>query len=117
MSTTVRDLVKGYQHELRHAVDLQPKRAAEMLAELSALTGNVLEEIREADAAYRLKLMDEMAAQTKANRARIVAETSPEFARRQEARDVRELVQEMIGSLKYFLRAKEEELRDARYQK
>ena len=46
-----------------------------------------------------------------ANRARIVSETTPEFQRRSEARDTKELVIELIRSLKYILRAAEEEMR------
>ena len=50
----------------------------------------------------------------KANRARIKAETSSEYVRKREARDLKELALEMIGTLKYLLRAYSEEMRLAR---
>jgi hypothetical protein len=52
----------------------------------------------------------------KANRARIRAEISPEYRRKQEARDTKELIVELARSLKYFLRAKAEELQMSRHQ-
>ena len=46
-----------------------------------------------------------------ANRAKIWAETSVEYQRKREARDTRELVQELVASLKYYLRSLEAEMR------
>lgn len=107
---TVRHLVRGIQREVRTG-DLLPERAAELLMQATALLGNVADEIREADMAYAHVLLRELETNAKANRARIRAECSTEFQRRQEARDVKELVVEICRSLKYFLRVKEEELR------
>ena len=111
---TVRELVKAHQREIRDAADLQPDRAAELLMTLSAIVGNVNDEIREADAAYAGVLLGYLDAEAKANRAKIRAETSPEYQRKREARDTKELVQELVRSLKYFLRSKEEEMRLSR---
>lgn len=113
---TVRELVRSYQHEIQQSADLQPDRAAELLMRLTALMGNCAEEIREADAEYAVTLLHFLDTEEKANRARIRAEISPEFRRRQEARDTKELVVELSRSLKYFLRAKAEELQLARHQ-
>ena len=110
---SVRDRVKRIQVELRQG-DLEPTQAREHLVTLSALYGNVLQEIREADAAYAYVLLAHLESSEKANRAKIRAETSPEYQRKQEDRDTRELVQEMTRSLKYYLRSQEEELRLAR---
>jgi hypothetical protein len=55
-----------------------------------------------------------MESEGKANRARIVAETTPAYRRRCVARNTKELVTEMIGSLKYIQRAAEAEMRLAR---
>ena len=107
---TVRELVRTYQREIA-STDLQPDRAAELLTKLTALIGNVNDEIREADAIYAQHLLRCLDSEEKANRAKIKAETSPEFTRRQEARNAKELVKEMIGSLKYFCRAKSDEMR------
>lgn len=111
---TVRERIKAAQIEVRDSGDLPPARASQLLMELTALLGNVSEEIRQADAAYAAVLLHELETSEKANRARIKAETSPEYQRKQEARNLRELTQEMIGSLKYFLRAQEAEMRLAR---
>lgn len=110
---TVRELVKRIQGDLRQGA-LEPDRARENLITLSALYGNCLEDIREADAAYATVLLGCLESSEKANRAKIRAETSPEHCRKQEARDTKELVLEMIGALKYLLRSLEEEMRLAR---
>ena len=99
------------QREIRDTADLQPDRAANLLTKLTALMGNCADEIREADCAYAQCLLGHLQQETKANRARIVAEISPEYQRKREARDTKELVVELVRSLKYFLRSKEEEMR------
>ena len=106
---TIRELVRSYQTEIHQATDLLPDRAAELLMKLSALMGNVLDEIRAADAEYAVTLLHYLDTEAKANRARIRAEISPEFRRKQEARDTEKLVVELTRSLKYFLRAKSDE--------
>jgi hypothetical protein len=94
--------------------DLQPGRAADLLAKTTALIGNCNAEIRDAEFQYAQVLLGHLNADGPANRAKIRAETTPEFQRRQEARDTKELVVEMTRSLKYILRAAEEELRLSR---
>ena len=108
---TVRSRIKSAQVEIRDGGELLPARAAQLLMELTALLGNCFEEIREADGAYAHVLLHELDSSEHANRARIRAETSSEYARKREARDTRELVVELIRSLKYLLRAAEEEMR------
>lgn len=110
MSTTVRGLVRTAQVEIRDTPDLQPDRAAALLTHLSALLGNCNDEIREADAAYATVLLACLDSSEKANRARIRAEISPEYKRKREARDTKELATELIRSLKYFLKSKQDEL-------
>ena len=108
--TSVRDLVHGYQKEIRDT-DLQPERAAQLLTKLTALMGNTNDEIRESDAAYAVVLLGCLDTEEKANRAKIRAEISPEYARKREARDTKELVVCLIGGLKYLLRSLAEEMR------
>ena len=108
---TVRGFVREIQVEVRETVDLLPDRAAELLNRLSALYGNISDEIRAADAAYAVVLLQHLETSEKANRAKIRAETTPEFARAREARDTRELAIELSRALKYFLRVKSDELR------
>ena len=112
---SVRDLVKQWQTEIRNT-DLQPDRAAELLTKLAALIGNCNDEIREADMAYATVLLTHLESEEAANRAKIRAQTTPEYARSRQARDTKEVVTEMCRSLKYFLKAKEEEIRASRYQ-
>ena len=111
---SVRDMVRGIQREMRDSVDLLPDRAAEMLNQATALLGNVLDELRAADMDYKRILLHCLRTAEKANRAKIEAETSPQFARFQEARDMKVLTVEMIHSLKAFLRSKQEEMRLSR---
>ena len=108
--TTVRDLVHEYQREIRDT-DLQPTRAAELLTKVTALIGNTNDEIREADAAYAVVLLGCLEREEKANRAKIRAEITPEYARKREARDTKELVIELVRSLRHYLRCVQEEMR------
>lgn len=110
---TIRDLVESFKREIRET-DLQPDRAANLLMKLTALIGNCNDEIREADHAYAVVLLQFLDADEAANRARIRAETSLPFLRKKEARDTKELVIELVRSMKYFLRSKEEEMRLSR---
>jgi hypothetical protein len=107
---TVRDMVRQMQVEIRDTPDLQPDRASELMNRLTALMGNVNDEIREADVLYAHVLLGHLDAGEPANRARIRAETSPAYVRKQEARHTKELTIELVRSLKYFMRAKSEEL-------
>lgn len=111
MVLTVRGMIREIQQETLSPTDLTPDRAAELLVRLTSLLSNVNEEIRYADAEYALVLLQHLESEEAANRAKIRAETTPAFARKREARDTKELTVELMRSLKYFLRAKEEELR------
>lgn len=113
---TVRELVRQYQREIQQTADLMPDRAAELLNKLTALMGNCNDEIREADSIYAGVLLGFLDSEEKANRATIRAETSAEYQRKREARDTKELVVELSRSLKYFLKAKSEELQLSRHQ-
>jgi hypothetical protein len=110
---TVREMVAAIQVEVRDT-DLMPERAAQLLAKLTALIGNCNAEIRAADMEYSAVLLEQLQTEGKANRARIVAEMTPAYHRKREARDTKELVVELVRSMKYILRAAEEEMRLAR---
>jgi chorismate mutase len=111
---TVRELIRQMQTEIRDATDLQPDRASELLNRLTALMGNVNDEVRTADAEYARVLLSLLESEEAANRAKIRAEITPEYQRKREARDTKELCVELVRSLKYFLRSKTEEMRLAR---
>lgn len=107
---TVRERVKQIQKELRDGA-LTPDMARESLVTLTALIGNVQDEQREADHEYKQVLLESMRTEAKANRARIVAECSPQYQRAREAKDVATLVVEMIRSCRAYLRSLDEEMR------
>jgi len=104
-------MVRLMQVEIRDTADLQPDRAAELLNRLTALLGNVNDQIREADIAYAGVLLRHLDGEEAANRAKIRAETTPEYQRKREARDTKELAVELCRSLKYYLKSKQEEMR------
>lgn len=107
---TVRDMVRAIQVEIRETPDLLPDRAAELLMMQTSLLGNISDEIRDADAAYAVVLLKLLDDGYPANQARIRAEISPEYRRKQEAKHTKELAVELIRSIKWYLRAKAEEL-------
>ena len=106
-------MVAEIQREVRDT-DLSPARASELLMRLTALTGNCSAEIRERDMEFAAVYLQCLETEGKANRAKIVAETTPAYHKKREARDTKELVEQMIGSLKYYLRTLESEMRLAR---
>ena len=103
---TVRERVKKIQRDLRDGA-LSPDMARESLVQLTALFGNVNDEQRDADHAYKVVLLESLRTEAKANRARMVAETSAEYVRAREAKDCASLVVEMIRSCRAYLRSLE----------
>lgn len=110
---SVRDRIRVIQKELRDGA-LTPDLARESLVTLTALLGNVNDEQRLSDAAYKTVLLGCLNTHAKANRARIEAETSPEYQRAREAKDTASLVVEMVRSCRAYLRSLDEEMRLAR---
>ena len=111
---TIRKMVQEIQVEVRDAPDLLPGRACEILNQLTSLLGNINDELRVAELEYKRILLAALYANKAANRARIEAETTPQYVRRQEAAHLKELAVEMIRSLKITIKSKEEEMRLAR---
>jgi hypothetical protein len=110
---TVRDRVRQIQRSLRDEA-LTPAMTRDALITLTALLGNVLDESRAADAAYAQTLMNSYKREEKANRAKLMAETTPEYARSREAQDTEKLVVEMIRSCKVYLKSLDTEMGLAR---
>ena len=110
---TVREMVKAIQHEVR-AGGLTPLRAADLQAQLSALHGNISEEMTAADCEYADVLLTYMKSEAKANRAKIAAETSPQYRRKREAKDTLKLGEAMSTALRALVRAQTEEMRMTR---
>jgi hypothetical protein len=113
MGESVRERVRTIQKSLRDGA-LTPDMARESLVQLTALLGNVNDAQRDADHAFKLVLLDCMRTEAKANRARIVAETTPAYLKAREAKDTETLVVEMIRSCRAYLRSLDEEMRLAR---
>lgn len=110
---SVRELVNSIRNEVRDT-DLTPERASVLCAQLSALLGNILAEVREADMAFNKVLAQCLDAEKKANRARIQAELSPEYARKREAHDLQTVSVEMVRSLRKLQDTYREEMRLSR---
>lgn len=107
---TVREMVDAVRREVL-AGNLSPVRAAELHVRLSALLGNIFEEIREADMAYNAVYAGFLDTEGKANRAKIRAELSQEYRRKREAHDYHKVTEQLILSLKKMQSALETEMR------
>lgn len=110
---TVRQMVASIQTELRSG-DVVPSRARELLMTLTSLMGNCTAELAKTEGAYTRVLSGFLDSEQKANRAKIRAELSPEYASRQEARNALTMVVEMMRSLKVILRSIEQEMQLSR---
>lgn len=111
---TITERVQTIQNEISKG-NLQPERAAEMLTELAALSGNINEEITGRQVAYNKVLLSCLESEKSANRAKIRAEISDEYIAKKKVENIKDLNTELIRSLKYFLKAKEEEKQHSRH--
>ena len=109
---SVREMVRQAQAEMRG--ELAPSRARELLSMLTALLGNVNAESREADMAYNVVLLAHLDSSEKANRARIRAESTPEYLRKREASDTKAEIIESVRSLKKCIDSLSDEMRLSR---
>lgn len=80
--------------------DTTPIQAAQWQSTLGALVGNVLAEIREAEADYHIVFATLLDSEGKANRATIRAQMTPEWKRLREAKDTLKLVESMTAGLR-----------------
>ena len=110
MEKSIREIIREFSNEILKG-DLAPVRASEILTELSALYGNVLDCIKDADVAYNVVLLKYYEEEKTANRARIKAEITKEYSDKQDARNTEKIMLEMTRNLKYFLTAREEAYR------
>lgn len=110
---SVRERIKRIQVSLRDGA-LSPDMARESLVTLTALLGNVNDAQRAADGAYKAVLLQCYETEQKANRAKLVAETKPEYLAAREAKDTETLVVEMIRSCRAYLRSLDQEMQLSR---
>lgn len=110
---SIRERIKEIQKNLRDGA-LTPDMARESLVQLTALYGNVIEEARESDIAFKKVLLAALQRAETANRAKIEAECSPEYARAREAKDYERFTLEQIRSLKKYMSSLDNEMNLAR---
>lgn len=110
---TVRERIKGLQTSML-AGNVTPELARQCLMQITGLLGYVLDESREADSEFNAVLVGFLDSDEAANRARIRAQASPQYARAREAKDCEKLVDEMIRSCKVYLKSLDTEIGMAR---
>lgn len=110
---TIQERIERLQTELADT-DMPPARARKMLAEITGLSASAAHAYREAESAYAGVVLHAMRTEDKANRARIVAETSQEFADKRYWQDVCRWCSVADRTLRAVLRSNEEEMRMSR---
>lgn len=108
--TTTRQIVTDIQTECR-VTEVLPQRAAEMLTTLSAILGNLNQESRTADLAYDVKYLELFRIHDAANRAKLFANVTTEYARKREAKDTQEEAKQLVITLRQILRTHGDEMR------
>lgn len=110
MPQTIREIINNYRNRLINASQLTPKEASETIVELSALMGNITEEIQKREFDYNTALLELLKKEKMTvARAKIEAQVSAEYGELQTAKGQKEMTLELIRSLKYLLRIMESE--------
>jgi hypothetical protein len=104
MDDSVRDLINARRAKMLTGT-LTLDDTATLLTDCAALLGNVSEEILEAGQAYALRFKEIADADITVAKAKVIAETTPEYWRLQRANKYREVLLEMLRSLKYRFKA------------
>ena len=108
----IRDIITEYRNEITNT-DMFPDRASEMLIRLSALLGNITDEIVRTEMAYNHLLKKCLSEEPKANRAKINAECSSEYEEWLNAKNTFIVANELIKSLKYFINVRRDEYKQS----
>ena len=90
---------------------LTPDMARESLVQLTAILGTLATEMTACDLAYKSVLRDALRAHQAANRAKVEAECSDEYAAFREAKDRYDTVKQLIVTCRGYLRSLDEEMR------
>lgn len=109
-SGNVRDLVNGFKREIL-AGNLGAHRASEIEQALTALLGNIQDEARNADFLYAEVYAKCLREAGKANRAKVMSETTQEYLHKRMVHDTHTLCVELIRSMRGLVRMATEELR------
>lgn len=110
---TVRERVQSIQRNLRDGA-LTPDMTRESLVVLTALFGNVGDELRAAEHDYKVVLLAAYETEGKANRAKLVAEVTDEYGRYRAAKDMEALAEQMMISCRAYLRSLDSEMKFTR---
>lgn len=113
-------MITDIQNELLDGKAFAP-RLAEILVELSALSGNVADRVVECESTYNViyNLTLDLTENNKpitAAKAKIKAMATTEYLELQKAKATEATVTQMIGAIKYLIRVKENEERNSRTQ-
>lgn len=110
-----RELIEKIQAEVITG-DTTPSRAGDLVAQLSSLLGNVNVALNGVQMIYNKKLAEILIDQKTVTKARIIAETSEEYEALLDLKGIREMVMEMIRSMKILVKIKLEEYRESKWQ-
>ena len=92
--------------------DLSDDEASRLLVELSNLTGNITEMIKNKTLAYNIVLLEYLEGEKYANRAEIRSEITPEYLEMIEAKNLEKWLDKVMSGIKYYLRIKEKEFKN-----
>jgi len=107
---SIRQMVREIQVECRDT-EVSPMRAAEMLTTLTALLGNIADEVRQANLACDVKYLELFRTHEAANRAKLFLNVTSEYARKCEAADTKEEAKQLVITLRQVLRTAGDEMR------
>jgi hypothetical protein len=110
---TTRQIVTEIQVECRDT-EVLPLRASEMLTTLTAIMGNINDELKDADLAYNVKYLELFRIHEAANRARLFANVTSEYAKQRDAKNLQEEAKQLVITLRQVLRTHSDEMRMAR---
>lgn len=109
----ITEQIYNLRREMYQADKLLPNRASEILVQLSALLGNVLEDEVKKEMVYNEKFSELKSEKDSVARAEVEAKATQEYADYRMAKYLKSVVESMISTLKYFLREKEKEFRES----
>ena len=115
MDRDIKSLINGYRNRVFQE-NLPYVEASKILVELSALLGNINEEIRARHKEWIAHLSTTLMANPRwgVERAKIIASGGGQWLALEEARAYKEVALEMLRALKYYLRTGQEEYIAAR---
>ena len=115
MAESIRDIITRKSEELRDTDSLGPHKVANELVELTSLLSSLNREIVDSEAWYKIRKMELLKEHGSAAKATIFAEASEEYKQYRDRIMQGKAVEELIRSLKYYLKTSEFEYKEGRY--